>query len=456
MTFHGRKVGHDVTPGRFHARRRRGRGHRARADRDRDTRRRRGSILDLRSAARAPRATSTRPVTSLVVGGSPGMTGARLPRRARRVPRRRGLRDGRGAREPAAGRRAPAARGGQAAAARTRRARDRCGRGTVLELVEKAGALAIGPGLGRSEGTKALVRRVLARGASCRPSSTRDALFGARARRAALRRRVLTPHSGELGAAARRGGRPGSTRTGSRPCAERPIEFGCVVLLKGAGHARRRARGRRRSSDGGDPSLATAGTGDVLTGVVAAFLAKGMDARLAAAAARRRTTGPPIEASFGRRTDRERPARRAAERALGSPMHRSEITIDLGAVRRNVRRLRSVLGRSRALGRRQGRRLRARRGRRRRRGARRRRVGALRGDRRRGAAAPARVPGRAHPRPRARAPNGTSPRHATPISSSRSSTSRSPRASASTSSSTRAWAAGACPSCRRRRSTSSG
>ncbi len=35
----------------------------------------------------------------------------------------------------------------------------------------------------------------------------------------------------------------------------------------------------------GPPSLATAGTGDVLTGVVAAFLAKGLEPRLAAAAA---------------------------------------------------------------------------------------------------------------------------------------------------------------------------
>jgi NAD(P)H-hydrate epimerase len=37
--------------------------------------------------------------------------------------------------------------------------------------------------------------------------------------------------------------------------------------------------------DLGPPSLATAGTGDVLTGVVAAFLAKGLDAPVAAAAA---------------------------------------------------------------------------------------------------------------------------------------------------------------------------
>ena len=37
--------------------------------------------------------------------------------------------------------------------------------------------------------------------------------------------------------------------------------------------------------DGGHSSLATAGTGDVLTGIVASFLAKGLEARLATAAA---------------------------------------------------------------------------------------------------------------------------------------------------------------------------
>src|SRR5207302_1716924 len=67
--------------------------------------------------------------------------------------------------------------------------------------------------------------------------------------------------------------------------AHRAIErFDCVVLLKGEGTIVA-APGERVLVCPGFPSLATAGTGDVLTGVIGSFLAKGMDARLAAAAA---------------------------------------------------------------------------------------------------------------------------------------------------------------------------
>ena len=72
--------------------------------------------------------------------------------------------------------------------------------------------------------------------------------------------------------------------TGVQTCAL-PICFGCVVLLKGAdtlvgapGHGVL----VRESNTAG---LATAGSGDVLTGIVAVFLSKRVDARLAAVAA---------------------------------------------------------------------------------------------------------------------------------------------------------------------------
>jgi NAD(P)H-hydrate epimerase len=95
---------------------------------------------------------------------------------------------------------------------------------------------------------------------------------------------VLTPHAGE---AARLLGESsewvGAHRLeAAQRCAER---FGAVCLLKGADTIVA-APGRGALVVLADaPGLATAGAGDVLTGVVAAFLAKGLEPRLAAAAA---------------------------------------------------------------------------------------------------------------------------------------------------------------------------
>jgi ADP-dependent NAD(P)H-hydrate dehydratase / NAD(P)H-hydrate epimerase len=57
-----------------------------------------------------------------------------------------------------------------------------------------------------------------------------------------------------------------------------------VVLLKGADTLVGAPGEGVLVCSSGTPALATAGTGDVLTGVIASFLAKGLDARLAAAA----------------------------------------------------------------------------------------------------------------------------------------------------------------------------
>jgi NAD(P)H-hydrate epimerase len=65
---------------------------------------------------------------------------------------------------------------------------------------------------------------------------------------------------------------------------EAAARYGATVLLKGADTLVAAPNGGVLVAAYGDSSLATAGTGDVLTGVIAAFLAKGMEARLAAAA----------------------------------------------------------------------------------------------------------------------------------------------------------------------------
>jgi NAD(P)H-hydrate epimerase len=166
--------------------------------------------------------------------------------------------------------------------------------GTLLDLAAKAGAIALGPGLGRTQGTKGFVRRVLA-GAPLPVVVDGDALWELEPGEWPAPR-ILTPHSGELG---RLIGEESSWVDAHRIAAvRRAVErFGCVVLLKGAGTLIA-APGSGVLVDGGHPTLATAGTGDVLTGIIAAFLAKGMDPRLATAAAATAHHWAAIEASF--------------------------------------------------------------------------------------------------------------------------------------------------------------
>ena len=153
---------------------------------------------------------------------------------------------------------------------------------TVLELARKASAIALGPGLGRGAGPRELVRRVLAE-ATLPVVVDADGLDGLEPGEWPAPR-VLTPHEGEL---ARLLGRESSEVAAHRLASAREAaeRFGCVVLLKGADTLVAAPGQGVLVSSLGLPSLATAGTGDVLTGVVAAFLAKGLEARLAAAAA---------------------------------------------------------------------------------------------------------------------------------------------------------------------------
>jgi NAD(P)H-hydrate epimerase len=150
----------------------------------------------------------------------------------------------------------------------------------VFEFASKAHAVALGPGLGRSEGTRGLVRTLLNE-LELPIVVDADALFGLEPGdwRGP---RVLTPHEGEL---ARLLDADSSWVAAHRlEAAGRAVErFDSVVVLKGDGTIVA-GPGERTVIGGGFPTLATAGTGDVLTGIIAAFLAKGLDAHTAAAA----------------------------------------------------------------------------------------------------------------------------------------------------------------------------
>ena len=153
----------------------------------------------------------------------------------------------------------------------------------VMEATERAGALALGPGLGRDDSARRLVRRLLEE-TELPAVVDADALFGLEPieRSAAT---VLTPHSGEL---ARLLDADTEWVDAHRlEAARRAVDrFRCVVLLKGSDTIVA-APDARTLITAGTPRLATAGTGDVLTGIVGAFLSKGMDAQFAAAAAAR-------------------------------------------------------------------------------------------------------------------------------------------------------------------------
>ncbi|NLV56329.1 MAG: NAD(P)H-hydrate dehydratase [Acidimicrobiales bacterium] len=167
---------------------------------------------------------------------------------------------------------------------------------TVTDDAGRFGAIAVGPGLG--PGHEADVRALV--GAAGRPPLVVDG-DGLRALDpdhggpvAPGGPAVLTPHDGEV---ARLGGDP---RAADRVAELRAlaVRFDAVVLGKGAPTVVAGPDGRVLIAATGDARLASAGTGDVLTGTIAALLAQGIDPLRAAAA------GAHVHGLAGRRAGR--------------------------------------------------------------------------------------------------------------------------------------------------------
>jgi len=149
----------------------------------------------------------------------------------------------------------------------------------VLEAAEGKAVLALGPGLGTEPFTVAAIRRIAL---ECPLPLVLDAdginAFEGKAADLAARRAetILTPHPGELG---RLLGISTAQIQEDRIAAARGAaeETGAIVVLKG--HMTLIASGTAVFvNPTGNPGMATGGTGDVLTGLIAGFLAQGLDA----------------------------------------------------------------------------------------------------------------------------------------------------------------------------------
>jgi NAD(P)H-hydrate epimerase len=155
----------------------------------------------------------------------------------------------------------------------------------IERMTERAGALVLGPGLGREHGAQDFARRV-ARSAQVPLLVDADGLNAHAGRLESLRGRraptVLTPHEGEMGRLLER--ESGEVARHRVACAREAADrSGAVVLLKGDDTIVAMPGGPIAISPGATPALATAGTGDVLSGLIGALLAKGLDPFEAAA-----------------------------------------------------------------------------------------------------------------------------------------------------------------------------
>ena len=155
------------------------------------------------------------------------------------------------------------------------------------EVIERADAVAVGPGLGTGPDQADLVEAILAE-IEVPVVVDADGLNVLAGRAKALTEgaqpTVITPHPGELArllevsTAEIQADRVGSARRTAK-------DFGCIVVLKGFRSVIAAPDGDAVVNPTGGPELATAGTGDVLTGLTAALLAQGLGSFEAAWAA---------------------------------------------------------------------------------------------------------------------------------------------------------------------------
>jgi hydroxyethylthiazole kinase-like uncharacterized protein yjeF len=166
----------------------------------------------------------------------------------------------------------------------------------LAPLLERATAIAFGPGLGTSEWARQLYEAVSGLELPCVWDA--DALNLLAESPAASERRIITPHPGEAG---RLLGEETATVQDDRRAALDALKkkYGGVVVLKGANTLVTSKKKVPWLCTAGNPGMASPGMGDVLTGVIAALLAQGLGKEASA------VVGVEVHARAGDRAARD-------------------------------------------------------------------------------------------------------------------------------------------------------
>jgi NAD(P)H-hydrate epimerase len=154
----------------------------------------------------------------------------------------------------------------------------------IIDFIKHVDVLIIGPGLAREKSTQGLVRKIL--GATKKPTVIdADGLFALSGHLPLLKRqgaeKILTPHCGEM--ARLLGGSINKIQGQRKEIAQDfAKDYKVTMVLKGHRTVVADYKGNLYINKTGNPGMATAGSGDVLTGIIGAFLGQGLDAFAAA------------------------------------------------------------------------------------------------------------------------------------------------------------------------------
>lgn len=153
----------------------------------------------------------------------------------------------------------------------------------VIEEMNRATATFIGPGIGLTSAVRELLRKVL-------PSLTKPCVIDADALKILAEENIplpknviLTPHMGEIKRLLNLNESPKLTMAFLKTCQQYAEKNQATIVLKGGPSFIIHPDESIVVNPFGDPGMATAGSGDVLTGLLAALLAKGLSTKDAAA-----------------------------------------------------------------------------------------------------------------------------------------------------------------------------